>query len=593
MAVYNPIAKNGIPHFKTGGSEYTYFWKGQIQRCIEGYKPVGGEFMPGNYYFYLNFCKILANDGSGRKKLMHPLYRDQDHEYYLAANKAKKDGHGLIVLKARDKGFSYMNANMCLHEWTFFQNNEIGVGASSPAYVGSFRSKILNSWNDLPPEFKIRKDLKDNEKTMMSGYKTKEKGVWSEKGVRSVIHFRCMDNPNTFRGERLSLMVFEEAGEFRELLKSYMASQACFMDGAIQYGLPIIGGTSNTLNKGNVDFMEMFYNAERYNLQSIFIPATKVYHGFFDAKTGESDTEGALGDIEARKEKLKDGKDKSAYYLYIQEYPITPEDAFLSSNSSVLDIEKINDQRARILQDSKVQNMVSTGDLRWSGGSVVWIPNTDGKINILYHPEDGMRYLDVGGVDSYTQDEALTSPSEGSCMIYRRYAGMDMPGDLPICEYTDRPYLKEDFYDVCLKIAVYYNCELLVEYTDDGFFKYFEKNNALKYLKRRPKAADSPWSKVSNRYGVVMKSYQKNLITEMLDDYVKKNCDEIYFLDLLEDLSNYGFKNTDRAIAFGLCLLHAEDNSNISVKHESEIDNNNFLIPYFRRKGGKIISINE
>ena len=599
MANYNPISKNGIPELKFGSSEFMKFWNKELDRCKNGYKPTNGEWIPGSYYFYLNYCSILSNkDGSSRKSLNNPDYRDQDHEYFSLVNQAKEEGKGLIVLKARDKGFSYMNSGLALWEWTFFPNNEIGIGAPTPSYVSAMRTKITNMWNDLPNEFKLRKDLKDNERTMMSGYQVKEKGVWIEKGNRSIMHFRTMDNPDMFRGERLAMMILDEAGEFKKLIRAYMASQACFMDGAVQFGVPIIGGTSNTMRAGNDDFMELFYEYEKYNLLQLFIPASKVYHGFFNTKTGESDEIGASEDIELKRERLKGGKDKSAYYLYVQEYPLTPEDAFMSTNKSLLDLESINNQRALLLANDKYRNMVSTGDLVWVSETsdvtknlVQWVPNPDGKLQILYHPEHTAKYLDIGGVDSYYQEDSKTSDSKGACIIYRRFSGTDMPGELPVCMYNDRPYTKEEFYDTCLKMAVYYNSELLVEYTDELFFKYFENRNALKYLKKRPKAADSPWSRVSNRFGVHMKSYQKNMITELLDDYVKKNCDSIMFLDILDDLSVYGFKNTDLAMAFGLCLMHDLDNAKIMVRH-AETEELGLHIPHFTRVGGLIKPIN-
>ena len=84
-------------------------------------------------------------------------------------------------------------------------------------------------------------------------------------------------------------MVFEEAGEFKELLNAYMSSKACFMDGDVQYGVPIIGGTGGDIETSSKDFMDMYYNADAFNLLPMFIPATKCYHGFFDTKTGISD----------------------------------------------------------------------------------------------------------------------------------------------------------------------------------------------------------------------------------------------------------------------------------------------------------------
>lgn len=501
----------------------------------------------------------------------------------------KKNGHGLIVLKARDKGFSYMNSALCLYEWTFFQDNEVGVGASSPAYVSSFRSKIVNAWNKLPPALRLRKDLKDNENTIISGYKTKENGVWVERGNKSVIHFRCMDNPDMFRGERLGLMVFEEAGEFKELIRSYMSSQACFMDGAIQFGVPIVGGTSNMMNKENDDFMEMYYNCEKYNLKSFFIPASKAMYGYFDRKTGVSDAPEAEIYLNEKRSMLRNAKDKTAYYLYLQEYPLKPEEAFMVSNKSPFDLHRINEQRTAILQSESVQAMVQKGNLVWGDkeGEVIWHPDPDGKFHIIHHPEPGMKNLDIGGVDSYTQETAPNSVSKGSCIIYRRFGGVSDVGEMPIAQYTDRPYTKDEWYENCLKIAVYYNAKLLVEYTDEGFFNYFTKHKATKYLKERPRSADSPWSRVANRYGVHMKAYQKNLIVELIDDYIKMNCEEIYYLDLLEELANFGIKNTDRVMAFGIALLHNSDNDNVRVMRKDEKEKTE-IFPHFEIVNGQI-----
>ena len=39
------------------------FWQTQKRRCIEGYW-VGGKWMPGPLYYYVNFHKILFEDDS-------------------------------------------------------------------------------------------------------------------------------------------------------------------------------------------------------------------------------------------------------------------------------------------------------------------------------------------------------------------------------------------------------------------------------------------------------------------------------------------------------------------------------------------------
>jgi len=596
MVNYAPVAKEGIPKLRYNTREWREYWAEQIIRCRDGYKPHGGVHIPGAYYFYLNFYSILARDETtNRKKLQNPWYRDLDHEYFHNVYEAKEEGHGLIVLKARDKGFSYMNSALSLYEWSFFPDNEVGIGAATPAYVNSVRTKIIKAWSKLPDELRLRKDLVDNENKMMSGQKVKRNGVWMEEGFKSIIHYRSMDNPDAFRGERLGMMIFEEAGEMKQLIRAYMSSEPCFKDGAIQYGVPIIGGTSNVMNKSQ-DYMKMWYEAESFNLKQMFIPATRALYGFFEKKSGKSDEKGATKYFEEKRAKLRSQKDKQAYYLHIQEYPLIPEDSFVSSSASPFDLEKINEQKTRILSSNKIKNMVSNGRLEWVNKNqfeVEWIPDPLGKTQILYHPNKDMVNLDVGAVDSYFQADAPNSDSKGCSMIYRRWTEKDIVSNLPIAIYMDRPYTKEEWYDNTLKLAAYYNCKMLVEYNDEMFFDYFYKQKATKFLKERPRTADSPWAKVSNRYGVHMKVYQKNLVIDLIDDYIKKFCDDIYFMDLLEDLANFGVKNTDAAMSFGIALMHDSDNCDIRVKHIDEIvKRDDYLLPTFSMNSDGSMTVN-
>jgi hypothetical protein len=596
MLKYSPVVREGIPVLKKGSKEYYKYWNTQIDRCKNGYKPSGGVHIPGAYYFYLNFCKILARDEStNRKKLQAPWYRDLDHEYYDTVYNAKKNGHGVIVLKARDKGFSYMNANMSLYEWTFFANNEVGVGAATPAYVSSVRTKILNSWNKLPPELRLRKDLKDNDVMMQSGYRMKENGTWVEKGLKSILHFRCMDNPDAFRGERLSMMIFEEAGEMKQLIRAYISSEPCFKDGAVQYGVPVIGGTSNVMNKSE-DFMKMWYEHETYNLKQLFIPASKALYGFFDLKTGKSDEDKAKEHFEERRAKLRSGKDKSAYYLHLQEYPLCPEDAFMQSNKSPFDLEKINMQIANILSSQSMQGMIQRGRLEWKNRSkfeVTFTLDSEGDVLVLEHPRTDIMHLDIGAVDSYYQTEAPSSDSKGCAIIFRRaHMNIDTETNLPIAMYVDRPYTKDIWFENNLKLAAYYNAKLLVEYTDEMFFDYFYKQKATKFLKERPLSADAPWGRVANKYGVHMKSYQKNLVVEYIDEYVKKNVEGIYFMDLLKDLADFGIRNTDMAMAFGIALMHDSDNANLRIIEADKVKaKDEYFLPTYSMDANGVMKV--
>ena len=457
---------------------------------------------------------------------------------------------------------------------TFFPFNDVGVAAGLQVTADAFFDKTRKGLNGIHPNFK-HSVLKDTDGIMRSGYKQKNKdGKWEIGGYQSNIICRTMDNPEVFKGERVSLMVFEEAGEFKKLKNAYMSSKACFMDGDIQFGVPIVGGTGGDISKASKDFMDMYYSADAYNLIPVFIPASKAYYGFFDIKTGEEDEEGARKKLIQDREDIQKSGDNEAYNLHIQNYPLTIEEAFLNTHSARFDISLLNAQRSRILSSKDYRSQIQRGYLDWELGEiepiVKWRPHPNGPYKILMHPEPDYKNLDIGGIDSYDQDEAGASDSLGSAIIYRRFANTDMSSDYVIAEYTDRPKKKEDFWDGCLKLAVYYNAKMLVEYTKIGILDYFKRMNALKYLKEKPESAHNPGTKTRNRYGVHMNKQVKSLMEDLIDDYLRESAEDIWFIDLIDELANYGLQNTDRAMAFGLCLIHNIDNYRMQASEIEE-----------------------
>lgn len=100
MSKYAPVSREEIPNHKVGSLDYKRYWNLQLKRCLYGYKPTGGEWIPGAYYFYLNFCKIrLRDEASNRKRLDNPWYRDLDHEYFDMVYDAKKERSWTYCLK--------------------------------------------------------------------------------------------------------------------------------------------------------------------------------------------------------------------------------------------------------------------------------------------------------------------------------------------------------------------------------------------------------------------------------------------------------------------------------------------------------------
>jgi hypothetical protein len=595
---YRPIPNSGHPDLNPDSVAYQEYWAQEQDRCINGFKPKGMPKISGKYYFYLNYYMILGIDGTSgnRKNLIHPWYRTMDNEYFDTFERCKEENKGMIVIKARDKGFSYMNSGMVAHEYTFFPFNDVGVAAGLQATADAFFDKTKKGLNGIHPNFK-HSVLKDTSDIMRSGYKQKNRdGKWQVGGYQSTVICRTMDNPEVFKGERLSLMIFEEAGEFKRLKNAYMSSKACFMDGDIQFGVPVIGGTGGDISKSSKDFMDMYYSHTAYNLEPMFIPASKAYYGFFDIESGAEDEKGANEKLIKDREVIQKSGDNEAYNLHIQNYPLTIEEAFLNTHSARFDIALLNAQRSRILSSKDNRSQIQSGYLDWQVGNeeptVTWRPHPSGPYKILAHPEPDFKNLDIGGIDSYDQDQAGASDSLGSAIIYRRFANTNMPSDYVVAEYTERPKKKEDFWDGCLKLAVYYNSKMLVEYTKIGILDYFKRMNALKYLKEKPESAHNPGTKTRNRYGVHMNKQVKALLEDLIDDHLREHIQDMWFIDLIDELANYGLQNTDRAMAFGLCLIHNIDNYRMKATNKDEEIKDIGLKYYKRSHNGTPMQIN-
>ena len=595
---YRPVANNGHPDLNPDSVEYQEYWDQEMDRCINGYKPKGMKKISGKYYFYLNYYKILGNDGekNSRKTLISPWYREMDHEYFDLFETCKEEGKGMIVIKARDKGFSYMNSGLIAHEYTFFPYNDVGIAAGLQATADAFFDKTKKGLNAIHGNFK-HSVLKDTDGILRSGYKQKNKdGKWEVGGFQSTVICRTMDNPEVFKGERVSLMVFEEAGEFKHLKNAYMSSKACFMDGNVQFGVPVVGGTGGDISRASKDFMDMYYEHEAYNLVPMFIPASRAYYGYFNIKSGKEDEVGARKVLLEERENIAKSGDREAFNLHIQNYPLEVQEAFLNTKTARFDNSRLNAQRSRILSSKDYRSQIQSGYLDWDYDDkdefvVKWRPHPDGPYKVLHHPNPDFKDLDIGGIDSYDQDKAGSTTSLGSAIIYRRFLDTDTPCDMVVADYTERPDKKEDFWDGCLKLAVYYNAKMLVEYTKIGILDYFKRMNALKYLKEKPQSAHSPNTKTRNRYGVHMNKQVKSLMEDLIDDYIRESVDDIWFLDLIEELTSYGTKNTDRAMAFGICLIHNIDNYKRQAKAKEEIIEDIGFSKYIRGANGMPIKV--
>jgi len=256
-----PIVRGGIPRFADsanfpkviGTPEWEAYWIEQIYYCKNGYQ-TGGIFLPGRYYYYLNFNHMATVNG-----IITPDMVDLHLEMSYIIDYVVNHGLDFICAKKRRAGVSeFFQKAKIDYDYRFNPGFKSGIAAGQEEYVKDFMQK----WNDgekgLPPELRLKK-LKDNKDEVIAGYQFKaDDGDMRKGGSGSTIYLATMfKNPALFKGKFLNTAVGEECGEFENLKKFKTATDACLKDGSIKKGSMFLygcvcAGTKVWDNKGNL-----------------------------------------------------------------------------------------------------------------------------------------------------------------------------------------------------------------------------------------------------------------------------------------------------------------------------------------------------
>lgn len=597
---YSPLVyEEADLDLKPGTIAYDTYWDEVDDKCINGYKPQGMPAITGRHFFYLNICKImLLAEGDERKSLKNPLYRSLDRRLSYEVDEAIQLRHGLIIGKPRRVGLSWFGAMQIVYEMLFYLRNEVGVCAGKQDKADDFYAKVLALFANIHPEYRTGILTKNSEEFKIGYDYTKNKQK-IEEGILSSMYIKTMfADSSAFEGKSLSMCVFEEAGLFENIIASFKATEPCFKDGSRMFGLPMVYGTGGEIDKGSKGYKEMYENHESYNLKKVFIPAYEYYPGdgipdengvsitFFDPKTGETDQKAALQFIKEERERV--GKSRDALTKHIQSYPIKESEIFIKTKGGILDRRILTSQLIQLneglakpklkkgvliwddsdkckklltrAKDSKEKCLIriaqkSTVRFKETEDEDAWIHKIADPIN-----RDGMAFKpDIAGLDSYDDEvEQDGKHSFGAMIVYRCFYNREKEHDLPVAFIKERGDGSTDdiFFEHSLMMAIYYNCEVLIEYSKFAIITWWKDIGAHKYLKPKPEIEEVIGkTKARNEYGQRMTTREKALVTKLLKSEVKENTHKNLFEDLLIDLMDYGDVNTDLAMALGLALI--------------------------------------
>lgn len=258
--VYTNLMPNPHP-----ASDYMAFWREEMRRCIEGHiRPDDGEWIPGYYYWYLNYSPILLTkehedqiEGSRVKRaeriIDFPHVWDSDYLYYHYLDQAERSGLHGAVLKTRGRGYSFKAASvLCRNFFMIPESKSYALAAEGEYLQGDAlldKAWAIMSFIDQMTPWTKAKEFKNTNMHKQASYRDQKTGAI--RGYRSEIMGVTLKNqPERARGKRGKIIMFEESGKFPHLLKAWAIARPSMEDGNYTFGTMIAFGTGGCLTGG-------------------------------------------------------------------------------------------------------------------------------------------------------------------------------------------------------------------------------------------------------------------------------------------------------------------------------------------------------
>lgn len=613
-----------------GTTDYIQFWDQETQRCLNGYVAPDGDAITGYHYFYLNYFPIMRleekeyTDRYGVKRTRRerifdfPAFYDYDYFYFNAVEQAENNGKHMAVLKARTKGYSFKGASMLVRNYELIPASKNFAVASEQKYLTG-DGILTKAWQGMDFIDKntawSKQRLKSTTLERTAGYKIKDEfGKETEGGyLSSIMGITLKNDPERLRGTRARLVLFEEAGKFKDIKQAWSVERPSVeTDDGVAFGLMIAFGTGGTEGADFEGLKDMFYHPDGFNIQSFdniwdenasdqkcafFVPSWANNEGYMD-KDGNSLKELAIKMEMEQRQKVRDGQqDEVVTDRFIAEHPITPQESILEVGTNIFPKKLLLQQLSRIRTNKKLQSMKHVVDLAWdgnggvkatekSGGDICNFPlpkdkKPDGSVVIWEYPiKDPPFGLYIAGMDPYDHDDSFTN-SLGSMFVYKRFKAGEAWTDVLVAEYSGRPATAEEYYENARKLLIFYNARLLFENERKGIYPYFTNKHCDYLLADQPDKVISEVfkdSKVQRRKGCHMtkqiRQYGEGLIKEWLEEEYEPghpNLERVYSEPLIEELiMDDGVRNVDRVIALCMTMIYREELYQIKVSSAKE-----------------------
>ena len=529
-------------------------------------------YITGSHYMYLQWSSI---------DIGYPDFREANRIYWIfwEACRADPRSFGMIYLKIRRSGFSFMSSSECVNVGTLARDARIGILSKTGSDAKKmFTDKVVPINSRLPFFFKPIMDGMDKPKTELAfrvpASKITKKNMYDTEneiieGLDTSIDWKNTED-NSYDGEKLLFLAHDESGKWTKpnnIKENWRVTKTCLRLGSKIIGKCMMGSTSNALSKGGQNYKDMFEDSSvatrnangqtKSGLYALFIPMEWNMEGFIDiygmpvfrapevpiiGVDGGIISMGAIDYWENEVDSLKN--DSDALNEFYRQFPRTESHAFRDeSKQSLFNLTKIYQQID--YNDSLIkEHYITRGTLHWRDGikdtKVLFTPDSRGRFLVSWtpakhlqnnvHTRNGMKYpgnehIGSFGCDSYDISAVVGGRgSNGSLHGLTKFNMDDAPSNEFFLEYIARPQTAEIFFEEVLMACVFYGMPILIENNKPRLLYHFKNRGYRNYCLNRPDKQYNKLTKTERELGGIPNSSEdvKQSHASAIESYIEK-----------------------------------------------------------------------
>lgn len=586
------FAKEGLNPNATK-SEKDYWWAKQKEYWINGYKGLTGP-----HYFALT--QGFVKDARGFKK--RPVWRDIDELIYEGYIEARNKNHDLFVTKRREVGLSFIFGGI-IPMWIAMTN------PGSTSLITSADKKRLEAL--FKDKTRVVYDEFDNYakpgivSTRQEGYLhlgRREAKTGSISGLDSqIITKETVDTPTAFEAYRAMHIFIDECMLHPKADKVYKSAQASTKSGFVKVAPIVIGGSAGeATSTGQKLAKTLWDNAEALNILTIFLPGNK---GIMEAPelddngretgkilnfcpNGYSDEKAAEEWILRNREKLDKLEDKSYLNSFIKQYPLEIQEVFSVSGAGAFPkhiMDKLDTQERIVLSE---RPPIDRSILRRNyDGTIIKKADASSPMYFLENPNPNHTY--IGGIDPIPFNSKNMGDGSNQALVIK-----NIDTNRYVAYYSERDSDPDVIVNNMMLLQEYYNNAVaMIEINRGGVVKQkYKDSGKIHLLAKKPIFLGKGFWKDDDSIG-----YYKNDVTaergnSYIIDYLNAYCDDLWFIDMIQDLKNYLIENTDLADAMVAAeILHKNIVKKSERKQPERVETKE--VPMLEYRNGRYVKV--